>query len=271
VRAARVAAGDVAFGSDPAAWGEWIADIERPAEPNRGFYQPQLDAARELLATPAPALAPFELALTAGGAPAPAAPAEPLAARVVADPRIVLSDYARADLVAGRIDPRLAAVLLAAAERAPIAISVLQTGHSYLTAGGSVSNHSVGRAADIATVGGEPVGPGNAAARELVLALGALAPEIRPTELGSPWAIDRPAYFTDADHQDHLHVGFDDPAPAAAAAAAPELAAVAARAAAAAAAPRRGLEPAEPRFQAGAEKPAAPPAEPRFRPVEVTP
>ncbi|HTN23467.1 MAG TPA: hypothetical protein VL120_05735 [Solirubrobacteraceae bacterium] len=278
VRAARVAAGDIAFGTDPEQWGEWIADVERPAAPNRGFYQPQLETARALLATPAPALAPFELALTLDGTPAATAPADPLAARVVTDARIVLSDNARADLVAGRIDPRLEAVLLQAAERAPIAISVLQTGHPYLTVNGSVSNHSFGRAADIATVDGAPVSPGNAAARELALALGTLSADIRPTEIGSPWAIDDPAYFTDGDHQDHLHVGFDDPAAAVTAGGEPALAAAAAAAPAPAVAlpaARPGLEPAEPHFDAGATAPAGGgggvPSEPRFRAAEVTP
>ena len=276
VRATQIAAGDLAFGSDPAGWGQWIADVERPAEPYRGRYQGQLEAARALLATPAPALAPFELALTVDGTPpAVAGPAaDPLAAQVVADARITLSANARADLLAGRIDPRLEAVLLSAAERAPIAISVLQTGHPYLTVNGSVSNHSFGRAADIAAVDGAPVGPGNEAAHDLALALGALQAPIRPTEIGSPWAIDDPAYFTDADHQDHLHVGFDDPA-----APAGDPATVVTAAAAAAPAPavssRPGLEPAEPSFKAaggGSDRGgAAAPSEPRFRPVEVTP
>ncbi|MEA2150296.1 MAG: hypothetical protein QOD69_2126 [Solirubrobacteraceae bacterium] len=270
VRAARIAAGDGAFGADPAGWGAWIADVERPAAPNRGLYQPQLDSARALLAIPAAALAPFELGLTVDGTPPATAPADPVAAQVVADPRIALPDRARADLVAGRIDPRLEAVLLRAAAQAPIAVGVLQTGHAYLTVNGSVSNHSFGRAVDIATVDGEPVGPGNAAARDLALALGALAPEIRPTEIGSPWAIDDPAYFTDADHQDHLHVGFDDPA-GATATAAPVLAATAAPAAAPARAQRPGREPAEPHFRAGGAVRDRSPAEPAFRPAEVRP
>jgi hypothetical protein len=274
VRSARIAAGDLTYGTDPAQWGTWIADVERPAAPNRGFYQPQLEAARALLATPAPSLAPFELALTVDGTPPPAAPAEPLAARVLADPRIVLSDNARADLVADRIDPRLEAVLLQVAERAPIAISVFQTGHPYLTVNGSVSNHSFGRAADIATVGGQPVGPDNAAAHELALALGTLAPEIRPTEIGSPWAIDDPAYFTDGDHQDHVHVGFDDPAAPTGSAAAATVA-LAASALAPADAPRPGLEAAEPSFDVAgggrADTGAGVSAEPHFRPVETAP
>ena len=209
VQAARVAAGDSAFGSDPAAWGEWIADIERPAGRYRGRYAERLEEARALLAAPVPALAPFELALTVGGPGHVTAP-DPLAEQVLADPRIELDPRARLDLAAGRVDPRLSAVLLEAAARAPIAVTVLQTGHSYLTVNGSVSNHSFGRGADIGAVGGAPVGPANAAARDLALALGALPAAVRPTEIGSPWRIDDAAYFTDAGHQDHLHIGFDD-------------------------------------------------------------
>jgi hypothetical protein len=275
IRAARLAAGDAAFGADPAGWGIWVAEVERPAEPYRGRYQGQLDAARTLLAAPAPALAPFELALTVDGAPAPAAgpAADPLAARVMTDARIELSDRARGDLLAGRIDPRLEAVLLAAAARAPISVSVLQTGHPYLTVNGTVSNHSFGRAADIAAVDGAPVSPDNAAAHDLAVALGKLAPEIRPTEIGSPWAIDSSAYFSDGDHQDHLHVGFDDPAAVAVAVAATQDAAVAAVAAAAAPGPppRPGLEPAEPSFKAAGAGGAGAPSEPRFRSVGVRP
>ena len=48
-RAARVAAGDSAFGSDPAQWGEWIADVQRPPEQARGRYQLRLDDARRLI------------------------------------------------------------------------------------------------------------------------------------------------------------------------------------------------------------------------------
>lgn len=36
--------------ADELAWGEWIADVERPATRYRGRYQPQLDRARELIA-----------------------------------------------------------------------------------------------------------------------------------------------------------------------------------------------------------------------------
>ena len=41
--------GDADFGKDPSKWGEWIADIERPAEQYRGRYQLRLREARGLL------------------------------------------------------------------------------------------------------------------------------------------------------------------------------------------------------------------------------
>jgi cell wall-associated NlpC family hydrolase len=44
-----IARGDADFGKDPANWGEWIADTERPAEQYRGRYQLRLAEARKLL------------------------------------------------------------------------------------------------------------------------------------------------------------------------------------------------------------------------------
>jgi hypothetical protein len=49
VKAARIAAGDADFGTDPSRWGEWIADVERPAEQLRGRYQLRLVEARQLV------------------------------------------------------------------------------------------------------------------------------------------------------------------------------------------------------------------------------
>ena len=60
--------------TDPKQFGEWIADVERPAEQYRGRYQLQLDQANTLLKAAPPPAAP-EVAATP--APAPAAPAAP--------------------------------------------------------------------------------------------------------------------------------------------------------------------------------------------------
>jgi hypothetical protein len=96
VQAARAAAGDSAFGADPATWGEWIAAVERPAARYHGRYQDRLAEAQALLAAPAQSLAPFEIALTVGGPAQGVAPAGELAARVLADTRITLAPRALA-------------------------------------------------------------------------------------------------------------------------------------------------------------------------------
>jgi hypothetical protein len=49
VKRRRIAAGDAGFGKDPSGWGEWIADVERPAEQYRGRYQLRLAEAQRLL------------------------------------------------------------------------------------------------------------------------------------------------------------------------------------------------------------------------------
>ena len=74
---------------------------------------------------------------------------------------------------------------------------MLITGHDQFTSGGSVSNHYVGRGLDIATVDGEIVRPNSIASRELAEALADLPESIRPTEVGTPWPIDAPGFFTD--------------------------------------------------------------------------
>ena len=70
VKKARVAAGKPI--DDPNSFGEWIADVERPAEQYRGRYQLKLDEANGLLGSAATA----PPAAAAAAAPAPAAVAD---------------------------------------------------------------------------------------------------------------------------------------------------------------------------------------------------
>jgi hypothetical protein len=49
LKATRLREGYSGFGTDPHHFGDWIADIERPAAQYRGRYQLQLEAARQLL------------------------------------------------------------------------------------------------------------------------------------------------------------------------------------------------------------------------------
>jgi hypothetical protein len=116
-----------------------------------------------------------------------------------------------ADLKSGKMDPRVVSVMTAVSRDHDISVSATISDHDKLTSGGSVSNHYYGRAFDIATVDGKPVNSGNQPAQEVAVSLSHLDQSVRPTEIGSPWALAGPAYFSDAAHQNHIHVAFDDP------------------------------------------------------------
>lgn len=140
-------------------------------------------------------------------------------------PNIELAPRARGDVEAGIVDPRLIASLVSAADQFTMYIGWFKTGHSECVGGGSiaqrpgctVSNHYYGRAADIGAVGfaGEDdrplVRPNNEAARVLTDLWGSLPGDdvLRPESLGSPWDTGVFAgHFTDAAHQNHLHVAW---------------------------------------------------------------
>jgi hypothetical protein len=130
------------------------------------------------------------------------------------DRNLELDPEAAGDLKSGVVDPRLVSMLDRLTQDHEIGVSVIKTGHDQFVAGStSVSNHFTGRAVDISTVDGAPVNSGNAAAREVAGMIAELPASIRPSEVGTPFSISAPGFFTDGAHQDHLHVGYDDPAP----------------------------------------------------------
>jgi cell wall-associated NlpC family hydrolase len=88
-------------------------------------------------------------------------------------------------------DPRIAAVLHQLGEDHELTVS-------------ATSDHEV----DITAIDGQPVNVANTAARAVATQLQELDAAIRPDEVGTPWAIAAPGYFTDADHQAVLHIGF---------------------------------------------------------------
>ena len=141
----------------------------------------------------------------AGGGGAPS----PIDTAVLDDQNITLDPNGRQDFAEGRMDPRAGTLLLRLAERHEITISSTTSDHPQGTAGGSTSNHWYGRAFDIATVDGEIVRPDSAASRALADELATVDPSFRPDEIGTPWAIGSPGYFTDGAHQDHIHIAFD--------------------------------------------------------------
>ena len=114
------------------------------------------------------------------------------------------------DIKAGRIDPRVVAVLTKLSGEHKVTVTCMCSDHDKFTAGGSVSNHHLGRGMDIGAIDGETVGPGSPLAREVASELSSLDQDYRPNEIGSPFAIAGPGYFTDAAHQNHLHIGFKE-------------------------------------------------------------
>ena len=158
-------------------------------------------------AAPSPPIDPAQFGAEGTGTGGPPSP-EALA--LLENKNVVLDSVGIADIKAGRIDPRVIGVLTKLSQEHKITVSCMCSDHSKFTSGGSVSNHHFGRGLDIAAIDGETVGPGSTIAREVASELSSLHPDIRPNEIGSPWAISGPGYFTDAAHQNHLHIGFKE-------------------------------------------------------------
>jgi hypothetical protein len=144
-----------------------------------------------------------------GGGP-PRLPQQASTSALLSNPRLELSAPARADLRAGRVDPRLVRVLAGLLSRHRLTVSVIRSGHAKYVAGTRrVSLHWSGRAADIARVDGGRVRAGHRPSQQAVAWLAGLPSIQRPAEVGSPFArfSPLPGFFTDADHRAHIHIG----------------------------------------------------------------
>ncbi|GAC1366619.1 MAG: hypothetical protein NVSMB32_11140 [Actinomycetota bacterium] len=148
-------------------------------------------------------------AAAAAAAPAGVIPVGTTGQQLLADPNVILPPDAQKDIMSGVIDQRVIDFLHWAGQHHTIVISVLKTGHTqYVEGTNRVSNHFVGRAADIDVIDGVAVSPGNTVARAFAMDVAALASG-GPHEVGTPWAdLGYPGYFSDAHHQNHLHLGW---------------------------------------------------------------
>lgn len=135
-----------------------------------------------------------------------------LAETILTNPRIHLRPEAKADVRAGRIDPRVLTALLWIAQAYELdGVGPFISGHAlYVRGTNQISNHAFGRAVDIGAVNGAAVSRENQAARSLALALSTLPASLRPDEIGSPFPklSSLAGFFSDADHQDHIHLGW---------------------------------------------------------------
>ena len=140
----------------------------------------------------APARRPIDPAQFGGEGTGTGGPPDAEALALLQNKNVVLDATGIADIKAGRIDPRVVGVLTKLSQEHKITVSCMCSDHSKFTAGGSVSNHFFGRGMDIAAIDGEIVGPGSPLAREVASELSTLDPNIRPNEIGSPFAINGP-------------------------------------------------------------------------------
>jgi hypothetical protein len=137
--------------------------------------------------------------------------ARQLAARVLSDPGIDVYPAGREDIRRGVIDRRiLAALVYLRRNGLEPTVTSLRSGHSFYTAGGSISAHSFGAAVDIAAWNGQPVighqGPGSLTEQAIKLLM-RLQGNARPSQLISLMNFGGPS-FAMGDHHDHLHLGY---------------------------------------------------------------
>jgi hypothetical protein len=116
-------------------------------------------------------------------------------------PRLSAPANVRAFLTAGGADPRMVSVLNSALANHTIGLGQLE----------AVSDPAHVQAVDIVSVDGQPVGADNLAARDLVTEIAALDQSVRPSEIGTPWPIRSPGFFSDAGAMDRLHLAFEAP------------------------------------------------------------
>jgi hypothetical protein len=164
----------------------------------------------------------FDALASAGGEPVERPTALPdEAVAVLDDPRIELPDSARWDIHRGATSERLLALMHRLAEETGgYAVCVLESGHPINVFGTDrLSDHSRGRAVDIHRIADRLVIEDREEGSDTDRAVGWLYDEPSRPIVGSPWALDGfgGRSFTDAVHQDHLHVavpraiGADEP------------------------------------------------------------
>ncbi len=119
-------------------------------------------------------------------------------AELLNSPHLALPPDVRAAFAQGNVDPRMVSVLDSAVAHHNIVIGDIETTTEPVHA----------QAIDIVSVDGQPVGPGNVAARDLITEIAAMEPGVRPNEVGTPWPIQSQGFFTDAQHENRLHLAF---------------------------------------------------------------
>lgn len=134
--------------------------------------------------------------------------------KLLANPRVTAGPLPARDLRSGRVHPKVLGLVAWIARSHTVHISSLKSGHSkYVADTDSISLHFLWRGVDISHLDGRPVSASNTAAAATVDRLAAMGPAspLKPDEVGSPFGeySALPGFFTDADHQGHLHFGYE--------------------------------------------------------------
>ena len=137
---------------------------------------------------------------------------EALQQRILHDEGLDIYQCGREDIEAGRIDRRVLAVLEYLRSKGfTLRISALECGHSILTEGGNVSEHSTGDAVDIPEIDGTPVtghqGPGTLA-NQLIEDVLQLQGPMQPHQVISLEDLPGEISFAEPSHYDHVHIGY---------------------------------------------------------------
>ena len=131
--------------------------------------------------------------------------------RILGDSRVGLTAAGASDIVAGRVDVRVLVVIRYLVVRFDqVSVSSLVTGHRFFARPKVVSAHVDGLAVDVSSVRGLPIA-GNQSiggvAERAIMSLLRLPAEVRPQQVISLLGLGGPS-FAQADHGDHIHVGF---------------------------------------------------------------
>ncbi len=116
-------------------------------------------------------------------------------------PNLTASPGVREWLASGGVDPRMLSVLDSTVGHFSIGVANVEL----------MSSPVHVQSLDIVSVDGQPVGPDNFAARELVAEIAGMDSGVRPDEIGTPWPIQSPGFFSDASSTGSVHLAFEMP------------------------------------------------------------
>ena len=137
----------------------------------------------------------------ASGAPGASAVAPVGVAGLLDSPSFTAPATVRTWLESGGVDPRVVSMLDSVLAHHTIGVSNLEV----------LSSPVHVQSFDIVSVDGQPVGPDNFAARDLVTEIAAMDPTTRPDEIGTPWPIQSPGFSTGPASTNGLHLAFEAP------------------------------------------------------------